>query len=183
MTDAVNPLLLMCCGFVILYVSIFVHELGHALLGRLVGFVVTSFGLGTGHPWFKVALGRLRVFLCWSHPFQGLTFYFTPRLAASKRQLVPFLAGGIFANLFLVFFAVALSRYFPRANAIWLATAAVNGLLAVTSLAPYQARVGKAVVRSDGRLIQNALQGRVFLMPAPLIIQSVKALRGLWEAI
>jgi len=37
-----------------LYVSIFVHEAGHVLLGRAVGFVVTSFGLGLAHPWVVI---------------------------------------------------------------------------------------------------------------------------------
>ena len=43
---------------VLFYVSIFAHELGHALAGWAMGFTITSFGLGIGRP-FAV--------LSWSH--------------------------------------------------------------------------------------------------------------------
>jgi hypothetical protein len=43
--DSINPLIVLCSWLPIRYVSALAHELGHALLGRAVGFVATSCGL------------------------------------------------------------------------------------------------------------------------------------------
>jgi hypothetical protein len=45
------------------YASTFLHELGHALAARLAGAVPTSFGMGTGRPFFAGSVGGCRVFL------------------------------------------------------------------------------------------------------------------------
>ena len=43
-----TALLLSLAVFVLMYALAFFHELGHALLARWNGFVVTSFGVGAG---------------------------------------------------------------------------------------------------------------------------------------
>src|SRR5438270_7476846 len=51
--DLVLPwLVALLALYPILYVSAFARELGHALLGRWSGFLVTAFGLGTGRPFW-----------------------------------------------------------------------------------------------------------------------------------
>ncbi|MBV9124746.1 MAG: site-2 protease family protein [Planctomycetes bacterium] len=58
----------------VFYLSVFAHELGHALVGRWKGLRITSFGLGTAHPFWVGDWRGTRVFLCRTRPFQGMTF-------------------------------------------------------------------------------------------------------------
>ena len=85
----------------IFYLSIFAHELGHAVIGHAVGLTVSSFGIGLGRPWLVVSRGRTRIFFCRTHPFQGITFCLFPHMFPLRRMMVPFLAGGIIANSLL----------------------------------------------------------------------------------
>ncbi len=56
------------------YGSAFAHELGHALMGKLSGFAVTSFGLGFARPWLVFSVRGTRIFFCRSKPLGGVTF-------------------------------------------------------------------------------------------------------------
>ncbi len=181
--DGHEPLVLLVLLPFVLYVSIFIHELGHAVLGHAVGFVVTSLGIGTGRSFLTLAVGGKRIYFCHSNPLQGLTFCFFPQTSPSIRKMVPFLAGGIIANGLLALGAIALWRFFPSGSVIWLSIAALNGILALSSIIPIGMLVGNAELRSDGMLIMQAIRGRMFEVPHPVVIQSVAALRGLWESI
>ena len=43
------------------YAAVIIHEIGHAVIGHSAGFVVSSFGTGTGRPLCVVPLGRVRM--------------------------------------------------------------------------------------------------------------------------
>jgi hypothetical protein len=167
----------------VFYLSAFAHEAGHAILGRAVGLIITSFGLGTAHPMAVFAWGHTRVFFCREKPFQGLTFCFIARISPSRTQMVPFMAGGIIANSLLCGVAICLWRFVPWGKSVWLTAALLNGFLAGANLIPHQIRVGKATIRSDANQILRTLRKRTNSLQPPVIIMSVKALRGLWESI
>jgi hypothetical protein len=97
--------------------------------------------------------------------------------------MVAFLAGGILANGLLALVSLALWRSAVWGRALWLTFLYINGFFAMINLVPFQKKVGTAVLRSDGRLMVLALLNRSASMPAPVFIQFVKVLRGLWESI
>src|SRR5262245_29648026 len=119
--------LLLIAGFAILYLSCFLHELGHALLGRWAGFRVTSFGLGVGRPVWAGGCRGTRVYLARNNPFQGITFVYTLRNGPFRTGTVAMLAGGAAAHAILVGVALLLWRLFPRWDAVWLLAVVLNG--------------------------------------------------------
>jgi hypothetical protein len=175
---SVDPLIVLCSLVPILYVSIFVHEVGHVLMGRAVGFVVTSFGLGLAHPWVVIPCGRARIFFCRSHPLQGVSFCFIPPVFPQKAKTILFLAGGIVANGLFMVIALLCWRWLSWGSSIWITAAAVNGLFATSGLVPSLVQVGKTPLRSDGRLILQTLQNQSLARPAPMTIQVVDSLRA-----
>jgi tetratricopeptide (TPR) repeat protein len=182
-THGLDPLIVLALLLPVFYVSVFVHELGHAVMGRAAGFVVTSFGIGTGHAFLVMNVGGTRVFFCRSRPLQGLTFCYIPTFSPGRRRMVPFLAGGILANGLLAVFSLAAWRWAPAGRIVSLTSLCVNGFLAVTNLVPFQRKIGAAYLRSDGLLIVLAMLKRTGAMPAPSFIQFERALRGLWQSI
>jgi hypothetical protein len=94
-----------------------------------------------------------------------------------------YFAGGILANALLTLLTLTLLAWLPRGGCVWLVAAEVNALLALGSLIPYRMRIGKAILRTDGALIWETLWSGTPAIAAPLIVQNVAALRGLWVAI
>jgi hypothetical protein len=178
-----TPLIVAALYFPVMYISVFVHELGHALMGRAVGFVVNSFGIGTGRPFLTLCVRDVRFFLCRTRPFQGLTFCWIPNLSPPRRKMVAFLAAGVLANGLLAVAAFFLWKSHVWGEPMWVCLVLVNGIFAIINLIPIERKVGKAILRSDARLILLTLRMRPISMPAPVLIQFVQALRGLWESI
>ena len=178
-----DPLIFAALILPVTYLSIFIHELGHALMGRTVGFVVNSFGIGTGRPFLVFTVRAMRIFFCRSRPFQGITFCSIPCVSPPRRKLVPYLAAGATANGLLALTALLLLRLLPWGQPLWACVALLNGILAVSNFAPFQFQIGKARMCSDGLLIVNAFRRRFSTVPAPVQIESVRMLRGLWESI
>jgi hypothetical protein len=167
----------------VLYISCFLHEVGHAVMGRVAGFAVTSFGLGTKRPLVVIPLAGLRVFFCPFHPFQGFTFSFPRQLFPSNWRMALFLSGGILAHVALTLAALALAASMSWGGSVWLVGAGVNSTLAICNLVPLSFKAGKATLRSDGALILQTLRSGTIANPAPLLIQNVAFLRPLWEAV
>src|SRR6516164_2825991 len=92
-------LLLAVFTYPILIVSVFIHELGHAVVAWLTGFAVHSFGIGQARPVWVFNLRNTRVFFCWRGHSSGLTFAHPLRVFPSRRMLVAFYFGGVLANL------------------------------------------------------------------------------------
>jgi Zn-dependent protease len=181
--DSVNPLVALCALLPILYVSGFVHELGHAVMAHAVGFTVTSFGMGVGRPLAVFSLGLTRIYFCGTKPLQGIAFCLPPKLIPPRRQMVPYLAGGIIANTLFALLALALYRWLPWGTSLWHTASAVNAMLAVINLVPFQVHIGKATLTTDGGQIFKVLRDRVVSVPEPQIIQALKTFRELWRSI
>jgi hypothetical protein len=167
----------------VFYLSIFVHELGHAILGWRNGFVITSFGMGLGKPFWVGSWRGARVFLCRKSFTQGITFFFVQQIYPSRRQLIAVLGGGILANLLLMTLTLVPWLLLPHSTYLLLLVASVNGIMAVTNLLPFSFRAGKTIFRSDGLQILLVLLGRPRAAPTWQRIQLVRNLRPLWESI
>src|SRR5438270_4422363 len=101
-------LLLAILVYPILVASVFVHELGHAILARLVGFAVHSFGVGLARPFWVFSLRGTRVFFGLRHITKGLTFSQPSQVLPPRWRLASYYAGGSLANLLCALAAVGL---------------------------------------------------------------------------
>jgi hypothetical protein len=167
----------------VFYLSVFGHELGHAVMGWHNGFVITSFGMGLGKPFWVRSWRGARVYLGRKNLLQGITFFFVQQIYPSRSQLVAVLAGGILANLLLMLLALGLWLLLPHGTQVLLLAAAVNGVMAVTNAIPFSFQAGKATFRSDGLQILLALLGRSRALSPWLRIEQVRNLRELWESV
>jgi tetratricopeptide (TPR) repeat protein len=181
--DSINLLIAFCTILPIVYVSGFVHVLGHALVGHAVGFSMTSFGMGVGHPIAVFSRGRTRIYFCRTKPLQGIAFGIPPVIFPPRRLMVPYLAGGIIANALLAIFALALYRWLPWGKNVWHTACFLNAFLAIANLVPFSIRIGKAALRTDGGQVLQVLRDRVISIPAPQTVQTLKVFRPLWESI
>jgi tetratricopeptide (TPR) repeat protein len=167
----------------VVYLSSLGHELGHALMGRCVGYAVTSFGLGLGRPFLVWPLGNTHFYLGRTKPLQGVTFFLAPGRPRARWRKVAFLAGGVLANALLGTAALGLLYLLPAGSAVWWTVLAINGLLVICSLAPTVNWIGVLGIPSDGSQIFEALRGRARPVPLPQLIEHVQKLRGLWQDI
>lgn len=78
-----------------------IHEAGHALAARSVGFDVLSIKIGCGPEILARRIGSVRFGLCRYMPMGGLTCFIMPETTSRWRQGLAF-AGGALANLLVV---------------------------------------------------------------------------------
>ncbi len=167
----------------VFYVSGFLHEVGHAVMGRLCGYVVTSFGMGLGRPLFVGRCGTARVYVCLAKPFQGITFVFNPLLFPPRWRAAGMLAGGMIANALLTLVGLGLWRLLGGPEWLWLTVVMVNGFMTLVNGMPLAFPVGQTVLRSDGAQILAVLLGRGGAGAGPFRIRTARALRPLWQAV
>jgi hypothetical protein len=178
-----NALLLALLAFVpIRYGSFFLHELGHAVAGYLAGMEVTSFGMGTGRPFWVGRWRGVRVYLCRERPFQGLTFFGDPAILPRRWPMIWALSGGILAHVLLTVVALALWHGLPWGWPVWAEAAGLNALYAVVNLCPFASRVGGMHFSSDGSQILQTLRYGDTRTSAPRALAALRQLRSLWEA-
>jgi hypothetical protein len=179
----IDPLTFGLAYLPIHYLSVFAHEVGHALAGRAAGYVVTSLGLGFARPLCVFRIGGVRVFLCAVKPHGGVTFAFHPRLLPSRPSALAMLSGGILSNCGLALAGLALLRWADWGRDAWLALFLVNGWQAIGSLVPFRFRVGKAVLQSDGALILQTLRSGTYHQPPTATVQGVEVIQALSSSI
>jgi hypothetical protein len=167
----------------VLYVSIFLHEVGHVVCGWAAGYRVTSFGMGLGRPLRLLRLGHCRVYFCLHRPLQGITFTVSPVLLPRRRRAVWMLSGGVLANLLAAFVSLATGQYFLQARPLWLLAAGANAFLVVYSLIPFSLAVGGSRSYTDGALIMHTLRYGRLPGFAKDVVQTVHALRAHWQAV
>src|SRR5207249_1900460 len=136
--------------FPVYYISIFFHELGHAVLGRLTGHVVNSFGLGLARPFAVFSCRGTRIYFCLSRPTQGLTFLFPEDIISPPWKSAVMYAGGLSANLLMGSLSLFLWFHASWGTSLWLVAALVNGFMSLISLIPFSVSIGKATAHTDG---------------------------------
>ncbi|QEH34983.1 hypothetical protein OJF2_35280 [Aquisphaera giovannonii] len=163
--------------------AILAHEIGHAVAGRLCGYVVTSSGSGFLRPLLVLDVRGTRFYACRSRPLQGMTFFWIPQLVPSRFRLACALGGGILANGLLAMAALALLAGTPWCHGLWQVTFAVNAFAAVVSLIPLRFQLGQMSLRTDGMLMFEAIRDGTVSFPVPHLIESSLDLRPHLEAI
>lgn len=137
---------------VVIFSSIAVHELGHALAARLLGLRVRRVVIGQGREVLRFRIGSTEIRLH-QLPFLGLTFIEpAPVRALRSRMALAVLAGPV-ASAVLLTFALADDQWWPACNmnkCSWISSfVAIMNLGAVLSLVPAE-REG---FRTDGALL------------------------------
>jgi Peptidase family M50 len=183
MMPVIEPIWLVILLMPVLYFSIFVHELGHAVLGRLTGYVVTSFGIGFAKPLFVLPVGGIRVFFCRWRSTGGLTLAFHPQILPSRWKTIGFISGGFLANLGLMILAIGLVRTLSWGQQLWIVLGLVNGLFAFGTMIPYRSKIGNATLGSDGAQIFDVLHRGAPYVPSALIVQGIESIQGLTTSI
>jgi tetratricopeptide (TPR) repeat protein len=172
----VSTLLLLFLAFLVVErVTNFLHELGHALLGHWNGFVTTSFGVGTRRLFAVWDWGGTRVYLGLGGK-QALTCTVIPQIYPSRRQLLALYSGGLWAHALLILVGVALWRNLSWGGPLWALLVALNVLLLVINLLPFEVRFGGTRFRSDGLVLLETLRSG---MPRPDLTRQINTLRAL----
>ena len=162
---------------VALVVGAAVHEAGHAVIGRLVGFQIGSVGVGVARPLWVGRWGDTRLFVARSRPTAGITFAAFPSLDPSRWQSIAFAGGGILAQSVFGIAALWGSTVLPG-RVVWLTAGAVNLFMACANLLPHVVRRGAFTIRTDGAMLLRIL---VAGAPQGSLRERVHILEGMRE--
>ncbi len=167
--------------------TVFLHEAGHFLVGRLLGYTVTSWGLGAAPPClFSLRFGNTYLYQCMVQPFQGFTWVIPPVLYPSRRTSALLLLAGIGANLLATLIFGVLWRLAPPSSIVstlLVQLTLLNATVALVNAFPLSGRLASgARIRSDGAnllpLLRRIGNHRRVQSPAALL-----SLRPLWNAV
>lgn len=148
-----------------LAVSIFIHELGHLLCGKLVGVEARIFSLGYGKGIWKKRIGKT-IYQITAIPIGGYVLFRGDDYSKNKkpkkgdllstpplRRMIPVL-GGPFANLvlgFVLLFILDLSGDSPSSNRIFIEDANKVSSPAYN----FGLRTGDRIIRVNGKPTEN----------------------------
>jgi hypothetical protein len=136
----------------VLVVLVVTHELGHALVGRLLGYRIFEVSVGLGPRLLNVPLGRTRIVVR-LFPIGGHTL-----LAPKSDRLLPardvFVAlAGAFVNVFVVLWALTADL----SNSFTFGIVLVGSAIVVENLLPRRVKNPLGVLQSDGMRAALAL--------------------------
>ncbi|MBC8137323.1 MAG: M50 family metallopeptidase [Fibrella sp.] len=169
------------CLYPALIVAVVIHEAGHAFFARMIGYRVTSFGLGTGRLFFRTTLpGGTIFFCCRDNPTLGTCWTTTTELLPPRFHRALLLVGGGATNLLVAVLCYALLSLPP--GVVWLALAVMNTLVGLANLFPFRQRVAgsRKTVASDGLQAVSLLLSRHARAEVP---QAELGFRNLWDEI
>ncbi|MBC7805118.1 MAG: hypothetical protein H7145_03100 [Akkermansiaceae bacterium] len=181
MPPLTSLVLLALCLYPALFAAVAIHEAGHALSAGVIGYRVTSLGLGTGKPFFRATLpGGAIFFWCRENPTIGTCWTTTTELLPSRFHRAVLLVGGGVANLIVAALCFALLSYSP--GALWLALAVMNALIGLANLFPFRQRVAgsRKMMASDGLQAVSLFLSRHARAEVP---QAELGFRTLWQEI
>jgi tetratricopeptide (TPR) repeat protein len=162
--------------------SYLIHEAGHAIMGWLCGFTITSFGIYPGSRIWIIPWGRTRIFIGTDLRRAGLTLALSPKLEPSWWQWVGLFSGGVLANLLFGGLCLAIATYRSQINWFAFTFAAVNAI-GVLNLLPIVIGKEPQTLYSDGFQIWRRIRGMSPAMRPLPAIQSLRAIRPLLQAV
>jgi Zn-dependent protease len=159
--------------------AVTVHELGHLLAGRAVGFHFSSIQFGP--LLFENEYGAIRAQISFDMIGLGYTGMYADRVRKLRRRLLIYIAGGPVANLLTVIVVVVVGDLHPSSSDSWLATAvgqfgasAISLLLALFSMVPYPPTDGA----ETEMLLYSPLPARRFMSTVGLGAQFNQGIRA-----
>jgi tetratricopeptide (TPR) repeat protein len=138
------------------YTSVWIHEMGHVVFGRLAGYRSTAVGTGFGRLLLRWRVGSLVFFI--RKGGGGLTYPYSRSIYANRRQQILMNSGGIIANLlaFALFGSIALAL---KSTSVWLLALAIYNLfVAACSLYPYSFHSKGTTYFSDGMTLRKIIK-------------------------
>ena len=172
-----HPLYWLACGSVIvavMYGSIFFHELGHWLMGKLCGYQILGFSVGEGKLLWEGELAQCFVQLRLL-PVEGHVIAVKASGEETRLQHILLSAGGPIFSAILMTVAAALYHWgnFAFLGATWgtlvsQTVAIITVLLGfevLFNLWPRHANLGGKVIANDGMSILSALLSRDYPEP------------------
>lgn len=153
-----------------IFVTIAVHELGHAAVARLVGMTVASITLGTG-PLLIAYRGKTTVLAARTFLLTGgMTQVYYKDVRPAKWRSALMLLGGIGANCAIAALGILhLVAWYRSGRSIHPVTAfvTVSALLSQITVVPYNVfggnlRIGQARLPSDGKRLVDLMKSRDF---------------------
>lgn len=148
-----------------MFLTIAIHELGHALTGALAGFRVVACGFGITQPLVHVRIWGVSFYI--ARPiFLGLTLAIPKQLRSDRRARSILLVGGVAANLVTGLIAWQFSRhgYDWKFLSVF---AFLSIFVGITNLIPFYA--SKYRIPTDGLQILRCIRNQVTNDPAQAI--------------
>src|SRR5262249_8450269 len=178
-----NHLILYLSLLPAMYCSLFLHEVGHAVLGWWCGYEVTSFGLGLGRPLLLARWRGTRIYFSLSRSTQGITWLIAPVMYPSRRRQVLMLLGGCLATGVASLTPLLFWLLLPWGCDVWLVLLGWNAWIGLWSLVPFQMRLGKFSLRSDGAMVWQLLRHGHLPSHIEESIRTLTTMRPFWEGI
>jgi Zn-dependent protease len=166
-----------------MYFSLFLHEAGHAVLGWWCGYEVTSFGLGLDRPLFLVRWRGTRVYFSLTRSTQGITWLIAPMMYPPRYRQILMLLGGCLANGVAALTALLFRLLLPWGSDVWLVLLGWNAWIGLRNLVPFQMRLGKFSLRSDGAKVWQLLCRGHLPSHVEESIRTFTAMRPFWEGV
>ncbi|MSR57630.1 MAG: hypothetical protein EXS05_08155 [Planctomycetaceae bacterium] len=159
-------------------VSIALHELGHAIVGKLAGLRVVACGIGIRRPLFHFRLGETHYFV--ARPLSGgVTLLLHDSIRTPRWRMILSVAGGPLASL-LTAIGAATWIYIDERSHFVTGVAVISTFFFVTSSIPKWAPFGNMVLANDAALVTAYLQDKAHLLEQPgRLLTTCKAMRDL----
>lgn len=153
--------ILFAIGFVIIayVIQLNLHEFGHLVVGKLLGYQLLSFRVGC-LAW-NYENGRMKFNVVWNHGYSGLCAMIMPEKDLKRYKYAIYTAGGILTNLLsgYVLMYCALKLNMPEiASLLFVIIAGVGVLYGIINLMPLMS--GNSP--TDGKMLWGLMLGRPF---------------------
>jgi hypothetical protein len=169
-------------GYVFLFIAslvlwaptvIVVHELGHALAGRLVGLRIHHVVLGTGPRLLWIRWNEMIVHLR-TFPTGGFVVGYQPQPRPRRWRQAVFVTGGVLGNIAFIAAIVTAFDGFPSARhptasvlfTMMIALIAAHVLTVIGSLRPRRLKTAAPADQTDGLILLNLARDKTFAQHA-----------------
>ena len=136
------------------YFSIFCHEMGHFIFGKLAGLSPYLVKIGTGYKLLKLELFNA-IFEFRILPDSGLTYASFLTLDRFKARLIFYTIGGLFANFILL--ALLLNGLIIKDGLIVWILIIMQVITLFCDIIPWDVKIDKKVLPNDGKKLILAL--------------------------
>jgi hypothetical protein len=148
------------------FTSIIVHELGHALFGKLAGLRIVACGIGCRRPFFRVKMGET----CYYAGFpitSGLTLCVFETVEPPWQRMVLLTLGGLIASLSLSL-GTTIFAFFIHAGSFAVSCAVTSGIFFIISGGSRRTdKVGSVAMQNDAMLIHIFRHKCIASLPDP----------------